>query len=414
MDRTRRRMPRGPGLPRPRWACARSVALVCSMLAEASCSKLDNSVAMPSAPLPIDGRPASELVHSKTAHLPRHVLPRVHNASGTRGVREPLASDAPGPWASPEACESALMRAERAHRNPGIARIGTWNVRWFPDGVPGSVAPASRATDLKWLGCSIAWMNVDALALQEVKATQAAREALQALVLDLTARTSSNWKAYLDECPERNGQHLAWLIDMARVQTTEFIQHANINPYGSACASQLRPGWGVTLRFPGGLDLHVLTVHLKSGATERDVELRHRSWDALIETASAVARHTNAADVLVLGDFNSMGCRTCEVPTGGGSELSNLDRRLLSAETPLRRIGADLPCSHYYDKQPGSLDHAVVTSGTREIASNQTALIEGYCRALRCEPFAGKEPDAYLRLSDHCPVVVELLDQDLD
>jgi predicted extracellular nuclease len=154
--------------------------------------------------------------------------------------------------------------------------------------------------------------------------------------------------------------------------------------------------------------------HLKSGVAERDLELRQRSWVALVETFAAVARHTNDTDVLALGDFNSMGCKTCQLPIGGSGELSNLDRRLRAAEVPLRRIGADLPCSHYYDKQPDSLDHAVITESTRELASDQTAVVEGYCKALHCEPYAGKEPEAYLRLSDHCPVILELHDQDLD
>ena len=54
--------------------------------------------------------------------------------------------------------------------------VGTWNIRWFPDGdmTPG---PSTIPTDLRWLSCVIAWMNVDVLAVQEILTTAEAQTA---------------------------------------------------------------------------------------------------------------------------------------------------------------------------------------------------------------------------------------------
>src|SRR5262245_58720789 len=60
------------------------------------------------------------------------------------------------PWTSREACEKLVARGVRAHRAAGRARLGTWNIRWFPDGKPGKRVQ-SAGTDLAWLGCAIAW-----------------------------------------------------------------------------------------------------------------------------------------------------------------------------------------------------------------------------------------------------------------
>jgi endonuclease/exonuclease/phosphatase family metal-dependent hydrolase len=187
-----------------------------------------------------------------------------------------------------------------------------------------------------------------------------------------------------------------------------------LNPRASACADQLRPGLGSTFTFPGGLDIHAITVHLKSGVTERDIDLRRRSWAALTDVIATEVKESKDPDVIVLGDFNSMGCHSCELPYGNQQELSDLDRQLRIGESPARRVGADIPCSQYFQQQPGLLDHVVVTEATRELSPTVRTQVEGYCQSLGCESFTGREPLALRRLSDHCPLVVELTDRDLD
>lgn len=343
----------------------------------------------------------------------RHAVGR-RRTSSSEDVQAPVDGNPDNPWFSPDACRSLLNRAKRAARTPGMARLGTWNIRWFPDGVPGRAASPEQGTDLNWLACAIAWLDLDALALQEIKTDTESREKLDQVLAELGRLSGHSWSVVLDSCPARNGQHVAWLTDPTRVKVTSSTQFDAVNPHGSACADQLRPGLGVSLEFPLGLDLQAITVHLKSGVTERDIGLRERSWASLTEILTAVARQSGDPDVLVMGDFNSMGCRNCEHPFGNESELAELDRQLRMGELPARRVGARLPCSHYYQRQPGLLDHVVVAESMRELSSTARSEVEGYCANLKCEPYSGKEPRAFRRLSDHCPLIVELTDRDLD
>jgi len=47
-------------------------------------------------------------------------------------------------------------------------------------------------------------------------------------------------------------------------------------------------------------------------------------------------------------------------------------------------------------------------------ARNARAAVSGYCAVLGGQPFSGNEPAAYQKLSDHCPVYVDIKDSDQD
>jgi endonuclease/exonuclease/phosphatase family metal-dependent hydrolase len=315
------------------------------------------------------------------------------------------------PWSSPEACESLWAAGHRAARKPGQVRIGSWNVHWFPDGGPARAPNGQAGTDISWLACAIAWLNLDALALEEVKADHVARAKLDQLLDDLGKRTRAQWSVYLDACPERSGQHVAWLTSSRTVKVKSVHQYDAIDPEGPACARQLRPGLGIRLKFKGGLDLQAIVVHLKSGVTQRDIDLRRRAWSAISEAMSAAARQARDPDVLVIGDFNSMGCNACSPPYPSRSELGDLDQLLARAELAARRVPTDLACSQYYHRKPGLLDHVVLSQATLPLLADASAHVEGYCKVLNCTAFSGKEPLAYRRLSDHCPIVIQLADR---
>jgi hypothetical protein len=75
-------------------------------------------------------------------------------------------------WTSPEGCQQVVGSGGRmAPSDPPTLRVGTWNIRWFPRGCPSTEACPEQTTDIPWLACTIAWMNVDLLALQEILAT---------------------------------------------------------------------------------------------------------------------------------------------------------------------------------------------------------------------------------------------------
>jgi hypothetical protein len=55
--------------------------------------------------------------------------------------------------------------------NPAVLRVGTWNIRWFPRGCSSNQACPDRTTDIPWLSCAMAWMNVDLFTIEEILAT---------------------------------------------------------------------------------------------------------------------------------------------------------------------------------------------------------------------------------------------------
>jgi predicted extracellular nuclease len=318
------------------------------------------------------------------------------------------------PFTSAEDCERLVRLGQRAEREAGTARIGSWNVRWFPDGIPGGSASASLETNVPWLGCAIAWLNVDALALIEVKSKPRSTAALENLTKRISELTNEPYAYRIDDCPDSSGQHLGWIWNQKRVTASEFRMYAAINPHGDSCAKQLRPGFGVTMRFLGGLDLSAIAVHLKSGTTARDLELRRKSFDGINQVVKSVIHESGDSDVLVLGDMNSMGCETCPELEHGAAEAQRIDTLLAAYDEPMRRVPSKQGCSHYFQRHAGLLDHFFVTRSMREVPRVTKVETLGYCQQLSCESYSGKAPLAATHLSDHCPIVLSLRDEDLD
>lgn len=313
------------------------------------------------------------------------------------------------PWSSPEACRAGLT-ARRA-RAPGTARIGTWNVRWFPDGAPGKRPLPDAATDLQWLACAIALLDVDVLAVQEFKTHPAAIAATAQLTAALDRHAGGRWRAAFDDCANVTGQHVGLLYDAARVSARGFTIYGGLNPHGVACQDQLRPGFGAHFRFPGGLDLHVISVHLKSGGERRSLTLRQRSVTALSGAVSEARAVVADEDVVFAGDFNTMGCASCSPPVSAAEELEELRRRL---DGPgLRAVAPSVGCTEYFRGRGALLDHFVVAGALAELPAGATAEVSGVCGAVACAPGRSRSL-AEERLSDHCPLVLSLVDRDRD
>jgi endonuclease/exonuclease/phosphatase family metal-dependent hydrolase len=323
-----------------------------------------------------------------------------------------LETDRSSPFLSATACESYLRTRPRpAKRGP---RIGSWNIRWFPHGSKDGRDP-DRRTDLAWLGCAIASLDVDVLAVQEIVQDPAGRNALLDLLAQLDSRTLGQWRAELDECPGSGRQHVGLLFDSNRVEVSAIGPVAALNPGKRACDRNLRPGYGLYARFQGGPDLEIVTVHLDSGVTARDFGNRVRSLSRLDAVATELARREHDTDLLVLGDFNSMGCKDCDSPVDAKDEIDRIDALL--APLSLRRIPLPdaSPCTHYQRGHAGILDHMVAHASMEELAVGARLEVYGPCKDLQCrQPARGERPAALERLSDHCPIVIELQGGDRD
>jgi endonuclease/exonuclease/phosphatase family metal-dependent hydrolase len=295
-----------------------------------------------------------------------------------------------------------------------VARIATWNVRWFPDGKPGK-GGKGPGTDLDWLACTLAYLGVDAVALEEIKANDHARAAARQLLSSLNRLSGGDFRLELDDCPNRDAQHVGLLFDKRKVRVKGFVTVGALNPEGEPCKNNLRPGLAAHLQFPGGLDFHLVAVHLKSGSNRRSFELRKRTWQALDAALAEVLRLDPDPDVIVAGDFNTMGCPSCSPSISPDDELAELDRAAEALPTPFRRVRADRACSEYSGRRATLLDHFVVTRATRELAPDVRARVGGMCAEAAC----AREPKrqrwaAELSLSDHCPVLLDLPDRDQD
>jgi hypothetical protein len=150
-------------------------------------------------------------------------------------------------------------------------------------------------------------------------------------------------------------------------------------------------------------------VHFDSGTEGRDYEHRRQATrrldDIMIGTTPILELDR---DVLGLGDDNTMG-REDAPPISAPQELAVFDGELAPG---FRRLAMPPNGTEYFEGKAGTLDHLVASTGRQEVAP--TACVTGYCAVASCATITGALPAAAERLSDHCPVVVEIQDRDLD
>jgi len=256
---------------------------------------------------------------------------------------------------------------------------------------------------------------VDVLALQELKSTPEASAALARVRERLGSLTGGSVRAEIDRCPGKGRQSVALLFDEQRVSASGFQNLGSLNPRGGACESQLRPGFGGYFRFPGGLDLHVVGVHLKSGPARHELDLRRVSLEGIPRAFHDAQTQGSDEDLVLLGDFNTMGCPDCSPKIPAEDEIAALDGHLAALPMPFERVPSTLPCTQYYRGKGTLLDHFVMRKGTKELAPGTRSRVEGFCADAACRKLPDQAmPRAYRELSDHCPVVLDLVDRDLD
>jgi exonuclease III len=315
-------------------------------------------------------------------------------------------------WVSPDDCRRSL--ASRPARAQGKARIGTWNIRWFPDGEAGDERE-EEGTNIEWLACGVAHLDVDVLALQEFKAYAEAKPAIEQLIAALDRHTTGRWKLELEKCGKPEEGHVGLLWNASRVEARDF-RESNEVLAGHACDADWRPALAAYFEFPGGFDTHVVVLHAVAGESRERMQLRERAFRSFPDLQRAAYRSHADTDLIVTGDFNTSGCAEgCEPKRTPASEIARLRELLELTKPALRLIPPTIDCSEYHDDRPYLLDHFAVSATTRELGEQARAAVDGYCTETRCSSeYDVGDRDIYDALSDHCPVVLEFEDRDLD
>lgn len=314
------------------------------------------------------------------------------------GGRSTAAHDGVQDGARSAAAVCARAKERAAPGAPTATRVATFNVRWFPDGIPGKKAPPGGGTDLDLLACSIAETGAEVVLVQEFKTNDRADASLATVLGKLDHLTRGAWQARFDECPIETSQHVGLLFDSRRALPLGGARTvAELNPLGSACAGSLRPGLAQRFRLSNGVSADLVSVHFKSGDDARSHELRAKTLAALHRLAVPPGEIR-----IVGGDLNTMGCGDCSEPASAQDERRAAQARAQAAGFSLvDPVGG---CSHYYRGKPTLLDGFLLSgslAGKTEVA--------GVCSDLACSKVAAERdlgPSA--RVSDHCPLVLSL------
>ncbi len=319
-------------------------------------------------------------------------------------------------WQSPMHCNHVVENGGRmAVPASDVIRLGTWNIRWFPHGSPPDRPNHSpMPTDLEWLACTLVWMQPDVLMVQESLTTDKAQAAWGRVLAELGRRTEAAWQWSVQQCGKPESHHVGVLWNTSRVTLSDVQSLWALNGHATSsqnpCEGGLRPGHYARVHSTSqpGADFHVIGLHLKSGPTVAAVQDRHAALNR-IDTALARFLETDR-DVIILGDLNTMGAGDRR---SRQTELKYL-KRMVAKEAPgFRDLSLKPRCSHYFRGRVRWLDHVLIAKDMAEVQT-RSARVTGYCAVAGCRPIEGAYPLAYRRLSDHCPVIIEIHNQDRD
>ena len=317
-------------------------------------------------------------------------------------------------WTSATACDAVVDSGNLLSRSDAdTLRLASWNIRWFPDGQPGS-GDSNSKTDLDWLSCTIAWMDVDVLAVQEIKTTTGAIDAWDTVTRKLKNYTGDDWEVILNSCGDSNSQHLGFLYnkDKLKVSDRQEVWQYNGRAEGAsnACQDNLRPGYLAYFESltDDGFDFYAVSIHSDSGRRNKDLNTRQTAIERIDDVTAGLA--SIDGDFVILGDFNTMGI---EGGISAEEEIKELKDKVATEIPGFKLLAVQPSCTHYYQKKPGWLDHILVSQDTTELLADK-ASVQGYCALNSCNSLSGSLPQAAETLSDHCPIVVDFENSDSD
>ena len=312
-------------------------------------------------------------------------------------------------WTSRSDCEALLAGRAATSRPP---RIANWNVRYFPDSTEEAQPDADEATDVPWLACTIATLDVDILVVQEFKNTEVGLAKQSELIERLNALTGGDWRFELAQCTPVDVQHPGFLFDRRRVTGNAFREVPGLNPE-PVCSNLVSPGFAGYFAIAGGPDFHLIAVHGRTGATQ--VSFDQRAWiTAALESVVADADTINPdTDLIFAGDFNSVGCESCDPVVSNQDEVDQLGQTVAMFDPSLTLLPKTEACTRVADDMP-HIDHVLAVASMTEVPEGSVVHVAGLCEEIECDRQVKWLEDAYDRLSDHCPLVLDLAAEDDD
>jgi endonuclease/exonuclease/phosphatase family metal-dependent hydrolase len=312
-------------------------------------------------------------------------------------------------WTAASDCETLLAEQPPTGTVP---RLGTWNVRFFPDAQEEHQPDEEHRTHVEWLACTIASLDVDVLAIQEFKNTPEAREKQQQLIAGLNDRTGGDWKIELAPCTPDEVQHPGFLYDANRATGSNFREIPILNPK-PVCSNDVSPGFGGYFELAHGPDLHLISVHMSSGNGESSFLDRSAAVAAMQQVVTDAQALVPDPDVVFTGDFNTSGCEDCDPIVSSEEEIASLSDEVTQLSPPMSVLPATEECSRQDDDGSQLLDHFAVGL-SQELPEDSRAHVSGICEAMGCGRLKAWYEDAHDRLSDHCPVLLDLAALDDD
>jgi endonuclease/exonuclease/phosphatase family metal-dependent hydrolase len=302
-------------------------------------------------------------------------------------------------WLGAEVRQLSGVTSSEPKRREDSLRVVSWNIANFEGD------PAQH--DLARIREVIERLDPDVLALQEIKRGEALTELLP------------DWDMVVSERGGRGHQKLviAWRRDRVTLLASE--EHPQLSLGG-----RVRPGLSGYLRGrDGGPDFWLVVVHLK--AMPSAIDLRREQWPQLLEIVEGLVGRGGPGgvgkddrDLLIVGDFNSTG------PPGGQPAIEHRELELALGPIGLRRLPSATGCTAYYDgqrrdawKEPSEIDLIWARDLAESLRPDAQVFSGTHCASSRCRDF--RSTTAYPvrdfeRVSDHCPVVVDLLRADDD
>lgn len=313
-------------------------------------------------------------------------------------------------WLGPQLRERGGLSGVGPPARGDQLRVVSWNLENF--------AGSASEHDLERMREIIEQLDPDVLAVQEVKDP----EALAALL--------PGWQIALSSAGGRGDQFLGVAVRPDRVDLLEHAEHSQLSLDGHvrpAFSAYLRAREQGSVRTQGpareqGPDFWLVVVHLK--AMPDAIDLRRLQWPMLVALANdGLGQGPGAGDhdLLIVGDFNTTG------PVGAGSHgpgIEQAELALVLEGAQLRRLPNANGCTAYYDGQrrdawqePSEIDLMWARDLAESIGADTEVRSGTHCAEERCRDF--RSTDAYPvrdyeMVSDHCPVVLDLVQVDDD